>query len=303
MKKSEKYSCNLVSVLFLASVHILSIGAFLPINFSWSAVWLFLFLYWLTASVGVCLGFHRLLTHRSLVLPRYLERIVVLCGVLACENGPVKWVAQHRMHHKCSDTEQDPHNARKGFWWAHVGWMCYTHDEFDDTETIKKQAADIFEDPFFHALNHPIIIIGIQVLLGLFLLSIGGWSWVFWGIFLRLVAVWHATWLVNSAAHYFEYQNFDTKDLSTNCWWVGLLACGEGWHNNHHRFPRSARHGLLSHEIDATWYFILFLESIGIANSIKAMRYSSCFGDFYKDPWREDPRSEEEIKKLKSFSM
>lgn len=299
VENSEKYSFNPVSITFLALVHILAIGAFLPANFSWSAVCLFLFLYWLTASVGICLGFHRLLTHRSFALPRPIECLVVLCGVLACENGPIKWVAQHRMHHRGSDTEQDPHNARKGFWWAHFGWMCYTHDEFDNPEIIKKQASDIYENAFFRALNHPMIIIGIQVLLGLLLLSIGGWPWIFWGIFLRLVVVWHATWLVNSAAHQFGYKNFELPkpDRSTNCWWVGLLAFGEGWHNNHHRFPRSARHGLLPSEIDMTWYVILFLKSIGIARNIKAMEYISCFDAFFPDPWHEDPRSDEEIKR------
>ncbi|MBI5004809.1 MAG: fatty acid desaturase [Candidatus Lloydbacteria bacterium] len=275
VQDNEKYSLNLFSLTFLVLIHILAIGAFLPENFSWGAVWLFFFLYWLTASVGICLGFHRLLTHRSLVLPRYLERLVVLCGVLACENGPVKWVAQHRMHHKGSDTIKDPHNAGKGFWWAHFGWMCYRHEEFDHSEVIEKSAADIYEDAFFRALDHPMVVIGIQALLGEILLSIGGWPWVFWGIFLRLVVVWHATWLVNSAAHYFGYQNFDTGDLSTNCWWVGLLAWGEGWHNNHHALPRSARHGLRWFEIDMTWWLICILKKWRIATRVHTARLAS----------------------------
>ena len=274
MKDKEKYSFNPISTVFLVMVHIAAIGAFLPENFSWSAVWLCLFLYWLTASVGICFGFHRLLAHRSCDVPIIVEWLIIFCGVLACEGTPRKWIANHRLHHKASDTDGDPHNASKGFWWAHFGWMCYTHNEFDNPNIIKKLARDICEGKFFHPFNNQAFIIAIQIMFGLFLFSIGGLPWVFWGIFLRLVIVWHATWLVNSAAHYFGYKNFELMepDRSTNCWWVGLLAFGEGWHNNHHALPRSARHGLRWFEIDMTWWLIKFLEKIGIVTHVHASR-------------------------------
>jgi len=269
------YEFNLISTSFLVFVHIAAIGAFLPSNFSWNAVWLFVFLYWLTASVGICFGFHRLLAHRSCGVPLVVEWLIIFCGILACEGTPKKWIAHHRLHHSFSDTEKDPHNASKGFWWAHFKWMCYDNKKFDSVENIDKLAADICEKKLFRQFNNFSVIIGIQVVLGLLLFIIGGWSFVFWGIFLRLVIVWHATWLVNSAAHYFGYKNYDLPkpDRSTNCWWVGLLAFGEGWHNNHHKYARSARHGLRWFEIDMTWYFILLLRYIGLAKNINEARY------------------------------
>ncbi|MBI2046490.1 MAG: fatty acid desaturase [Parcubacteria group bacterium] len=276
MQNKESYTFNPISTAFLAFTHIAAIGAFLPENFSWSAVWLCMFLYWLTASVGVCFGFHRLLSHRAFKIPLALELFVVCCGALACEGTPRKWIAHHRLHHRFSDTQKDPHNASQGFWWAHIGWMCFNHKDADNPVKIKELAYDICTGTFFRPFNNFLFIIWMQIAIGLILFLIGGWPWVFWGVFLRLVIVWHATWLVNSAAHYFGYKTYDLPepDRSTNCWWVGLLAWGEGWHNNHHKCPSSARHGWKWFEIDMTWWFIRFLEIAGIATQVKAVRPS-----------------------------
>ena len=268
---NPKLTLNKGIVSYFIIVHLIALLAFTPFGFSWSAVAVMLFFHWLTASIGICLGFHRFLTHRGLDLPQWLAYIVVTCGALACQNGPIKWVAQHRMHHAGSDTEKDPHSAKKSLWWAHMGWMLYFHPVFDNEDVLRNYTKDFSDDKYYNFLEDHFI--SIQVALGLVLLAIGGLPWVIWGIFLRLVFVYHCTWFVNSAAHAFGYKTLKLEnDLSTNCWWVGLLAFGEGWHNNHHAFPKSARHGLRPWEIDITWMAISVLKKIGLAKNIKVAK-------------------------------
>lgn len=265
------YTLNKQTTFFLVFLHLGALLAFAPFAFSWGAVGLMLVLHWMTASLGICLGYHRYLTHKGMDLPRWLGYFLVFCGALACQNGPLKWVAQHRLHHAGSDTERDPHSAKKGFWWAHFGWLLYRHSEFDDVKFLRNYVKDISEDKFFLFLEKYFLLI--QVAFGFLLLAAGGLPFLIWGLFVRVVLVYHSTWFVNSAAHWFGYTNFELKDdLSTNCWWVGLIAYGEGWHNNHHAFPKSARHGLRPWEIDLTWMFILLLKKLGLAKNIKVAK-------------------------------
>jgi len=255
-------------VWYFVIIHLVALLGFFPFAFSWSAVALMLVLNWMTASLGICLGFHRYLTHRSFELPKWLGYIFVFIGSLALENGPIKWVALHRLHHSNSDTDADPHSARKGFWWAHIGWMTYHNSEYDNPFKLRQYAKDLVEDPFYLFLDK--YHIRIQVAVALIFYAIGGLPWLIWGTFIRLVLVYHQTWLVNSAAHKFGYKNVKLEqDLSTNCWWVGLLAFGEGWHNNHHAFPKSARHGLRPWEFDATWQVIRLLKALGLAKNVQ----------------------------------
>ncbi len=268
------------TVAFFVFLHIGALLALFPFAFSWGAVAVMLVLNWMTASLGICLGYHRYLTHRSFDLPKGWGYFFVFLGALSCENGPIKWVGQHRMHHASSDTEKDPHNADKGFWWSHMGWMLNTHPEHDDPNKIRDFTKDFCDDKFYQFLDNHFI--KIQVALGLVLFAIGGIPWVVWGIFLRLVLVYHQTWFVNSASHMFGYHNFKLKDdLSTNCWWVGLLAWGEGWHNNHHAFPKSARHGLRPWEIDLTWMVICLLSKLGLATNIQYARLKPRTSDYF----------------------
>ncbi len=267
---NKKYTLSKENVVFFTLLHVGALLTLVPSLFSWSGVFLMLFLYWLTASLGICLGFHRYLTHKSFDLPRWVAYPMVFFGTLACENGPITWVGHHRMHHASSDTDKDPHNARRGFWWSHFGWLVYIHPDVDDQEKIRNITADISHDKFYQFLEKNFMLI--QVAFGLTLLAIGGLPWVIWGVFARLVLVYHVTWLVNSAAHKWGYCNFELEqDLSTNCWWVGLLAMGEGWHNNHHAFPRSARHGLRPWEFDITWVSICILKKLGLATNVKVV--------------------------------
>ena len=263
MKKNKK------TIGFFVFLHLGALLALLPSTFCWSAVSLMLFMYWLTASVGICLGFHRYLTHRSMMMPRWLNYFVVFCGTLACQNGPLKWVAQHRMHHQGTDTRDDPHDASQGFLWSHIGWMFYDRHKFDNETRLRKYTKDINNNKFYQFLDKHFI--DIQVQLGIIFYLIGGISWVVWGIFVRLVLVYHITWLVNSACHMFGYTNYKIKgDNSTNCWWSALLSFGEGWHNNHHYNAKRYTTKVNWYELDATGLLIWSLSKLGI---IKILKY------------------------------
>ncbi len=258
---------HIVTGVALASFHVAACLAFFPQFFSWSAVAVCFTLYFITGCLGVTLGFHRLLTHRSLRVPRALEYFLAICGTLALEGGPIEWISTHRAHHKYSDTPMDPHDVHKGFWWSHCVWLVAPNPARLTDEEEQHFGHDLASDPFYRFLERAMIPMQIALALGLFL--VGGWSWLIWGGFVRLVLVYHITWFVNSAAHDSGYQTYDAKDLSTNNWWVAFLAWGEGWHNNHHAFPFSARHGLKWYEFDFTWLTINFLKHLGIARDIK----------------------------------
>lgn len=258
---------KVVTLIALVLFHIGALLAFLPQFFSWSAIAVCLSLYFITGCIGITLGFHRMLTHRSLRMPRVLECIVATCGTLALQGGPIEWISTHRAHHKYSDTPMDPHDANRGFFWSHFGWLVLSNPARLTDEEERRFAHDFASDPFYRFLE--IGMVPIQIALGIGLFLGGGWSWVIWGIFVRLVLVYHITWFVNSASHDMGYQTYESKDLSTNNWWVAFLAWGEGWHNNHHAFPFSARHGLKWYEFDFTWLMISTLARIGLVSDVK----------------------------------
>jgi fatty-acid desaturase len=262
---------NWLNVAYFAGIHA---GALLaPWTFSWSALGVFFFLYWLSASVGICLTYHRLLTHRGFRVPKPLEYLFTVFGNLASEGGAISWVGMHRMHHTLSDRPgKDLHTPKDGFWWSHLGWIVCDFD-FNRREMEAQYAPELAADPVHRVLNELHVVP--NILLGLALYAWGGWSFVVWGMFLRLVVVLHGTWFVNSAAHTFGYRTYDTPEGSTNCWWVGLVAWGEGWHNNHHAFQRSARHGHEWWEVDATWAVIRGLRALGLARDVQLLPKSA----------------------------
>lgn len=249
---------------FIIFVHLGALFAFLPSMFSWKAVLLALMLHWLTAGIGITLGWHRLVSHRSFQVPKWLEYFLVFCGTLSMQGGPIWWVGLHRHHHLYSDQPNDHHDSRKGFWWSHIEWMFR---EVPAEAEIPRFTKDIADDPVYQFLDK--YFLPIQVVLAIVLYLWGGWPFVIWGIFVRLVTVYHTTWLVNSATHTFGYRTFETTDHSMNCWWVALLTFGEGWHNNHHAYQYSARHGLQWWELDLTWLTIRFLQVLGLATKVR----------------------------------
>src|SRR5712692_8780005 len=250
-----------VKVVFIVALHIGAVAAFW--HTTWAAVGVCLLIHWICGALGICVGYHRLLTHRSFKCPRAVEYTLALLGSLSIEGGPIDWVAHHRQHHQYPDQHGDPHSARQGFWWSHVFWMFWTSSPQAWQEIRQRYAPDLLRVPFYRVLGRMYLWLALG--LAVLLYAIGGWPFVFWGMFVRMVLTYHTTWLVNSASHSFGYRNFANPDLSTNCWWVALLAYGEGWHNNHHAFPTSARHGLKAWEFDPAYLFIRLLSAVGLA--------------------------------------
>lgn len=255
---------SLVLVLF----HIGAIAALFM--FSWRNLLISMALYWMTVGWGISLGYHRLHTHRSYKCPLWMEYFFAVCGALTLEGGPIFWVATHRIHHQKSDQPGDPHSPHDGAWWAHMGWILFGETNHNNTRMMSKYAPDLAKHKFYIWLNNYHWVP--MVALGVILLAIGGWPLMFWGIFLRVTVGLHATWLVNSATHMWGNRRFATKDDSRNSWWVALLTFGEGWHNNHHAHPTSARHGLAWYEFDISWITLTILKSLGIAKQIRVVK-------------------------------
>jgi stearoyl-CoA desaturase (delta-9 desaturase) len=260
-------------VSFMLAVHLIALLAFVPALFTWTGLILTAFFCWVSAGLGITLCFHRLLTHRSFRTPKWFEYLITTFACLALQGGPVTWVGMHRLHHKFSDSDRDPHTPKHGFTWAHMLWML--HHSVDD-QNARDAAKDLLRDPFISRLDR--IFWLPQVLLTLVLFTAGylyagpivGLSWIVWAVAVRTVLVFHFTWFVNSAAHTWGYQNYrETGEHSTNLWWVALLSFGEGWHNNHHAHPRSAAHGLRWFELDLTYLTIRLLSCLGLARDIK----------------------------------
>ncbi len=259
-------------ILGIGVMHLVALGALFPSLFSWSGLVLAIVLSWLTGGIGITLCYHRLLTHRSFKTPKWFEYLLTICGCLAWQGGPVTWVGVHRLHHKHSDSDHDPHSPQHGFTWAHILWTL--HDRIEGING-KDAAKDLLRDPGLRLLDRyfwapQFVLTALLMYVGWML---GGWqlavSWVVWAIALRTVAVFHITWFVNSAAHTWGYQNYkNTGEHSTNLWWVALLSFGEGWHNNHHAIPRSAAHGLRWFEFDMTYWTIRVLSWVGLAKQI-----------------------------------
>src|SRR5580658_3661614 len=263
-----KNEVNWITATFMILFHIGAVAALF--FFSWKAVLITVVLWWVSTSLGIGICYHRLLTHRGFKTSKWLEYVLTVFATLSLEGGPIFWVATHRIHHRFSDQDGDPHSPRDGKWWSHMGWILMGKSMHHDTTTLARYVPDLAKDKFhvwitkFHYV--PIITLGV------ILLAIGGLPLMMWGIFVRTVVGLHATWLVNSATHSWGTRRFTTRDLSTNSWWVALLTFGEGWHNNHHAHPVSARHGLRWYEIDMNWYGIWALKTLGLAWDVKRVK-------------------------------
>jgi stearoyl-CoA desaturase (Delta-9 desaturase) len=241
--------------------------------FNWHAASAAIFLYWMATGLGISMGYHRLLTHRSYKVPLALEYFFAVCGTLTLEGGPIFWVGTHRIHHQTSDRPGDPHSPRDGAWWAHVGWLLFGDAQHDNTLLMSKYAPDLGKNRFYVWLNdyHWVP----MMLLAALLFAIGGLPMLLWGICVRVVVGLHSTWLVNSVTHMWGSRRFATRDNSRNNWWVALITSGEGWHNNHHAHPTSARHGLAWYEFDLSWVQIKILKFFGLAKSIRIAKVNS----------------------------
>lgn len=253
------------AIIFFAFFHSLALLA--PWFFSWSALGVTLILHWFLGSIGICLGYHRLLSHRSFQVPKWLEYAIALVGAAAVQGGPIFWVAGHRLHHAhTEDVEKDPYSARKGFWWSHMLWLFYPKEEFFNPTLYRKYAPEMARDPFYLWLDKYYLLL--QIPLGVALYLLGGWSYIIWGMCVRSVLLWHSTWFINSVTHMWGYRTFETNDNSRNLWWAAIVTYGEGWHNNHHAYPHVAKAGWRWWEVDVTWWAIQLLRSLGLATKV-----------------------------------
>lgn len=262
--KPKSESINWSTLIFVIIFHLVAVTAFF--TFSWSNLAAGLLLWWIAGSLGIGIGYHRLLTHRGFKAPKWLEYTLSVLGTLALQSGPLSWVTTHRIHHAFTDTDKDPHSPRNGAYWSHIGWIFRGTAQLQSWATTQRYCPDFANDRFHQFLNKYYYVSTIIVAAGLF--AIGGWSMVAWAVFLRTVVGWHFTWLVNSATHLWGTRRFETRDDSRNNALVAAVTWGEGWHNNHHAHPRSAKHGLAWYEFDINWIEIRILEKLGLVSNV-----------------------------------
>lgn len=273
------------NVILIGGYHLAALAAFLPIYFSWSGLLLAVVGAQITGVLGINLCYHRLLTHRGFRCPKWLEHIFVVMAILCLQDTPARWVAVHRRHHQYADEQPDPHSPLANFFWAHMGWLFVKHPELSRLGIYDRYAKDILRDPFYVRLERNLLQLKINaaqlpILFGLGLaveLYAGGTlaeaarygvSIMLFGAFVRTVIVWHQTWAVNSITHIWGYRTYETDEDSRNNLLVGILANGEGWHNNHHAQPRAARHGHFWWEIDTTFMALRVLMRLGLARDV-----------------------------------
>ncbi|MCU1344595.1 MAG: Delta-9 acyl-phospholipid desaturase, partial [Acidimicrobiia bacterium] len=241
---------------------------FLPLlaiftGISRTAITLFIVTY-VVRLVSITAGYHRYFAHRSYRLARAPQFLLAAVGLTAVQKGPLWWASHHRNHHRYADTERDPHSPQKGFWWSHAGWI--TSGQYGNTKDYSG-IEDFARYPELRWLNEHDWIGGWA--LGLACLLIGGWSGLVVGFFASTVVLWHVTFAINSFAHLFGDRRYATTDTSRNGMLLALLTFGEGWHNNHHHYPRCARQGLRWWEIDITYMLLRLGRLVGIVHDIR----------------------------------
>lgn len=237
---------------------------------------------YLVTAIGITVGYHRLLTHRSFITLKPVEYMFAILGSMAVQGPPLAWVADHRKHHAHTDVEGDPHSPHvghgegvmsvwKGLWHAHTGWLFSEQGRAD----WRRYAPDLYEDRGMRIISRSF---GLLVLASLLIptaagaLVTGTWqgalTGLLWGGFVRIFFVHHVTWSVNSVCHFLGSRRFNVDDHSTNVFWLAIPSLGESWHHNHHAFPRSASHGLKRREIDPSALIISGMEKVGLARNV-----------------------------------
>ncbi len=272
-------------VTIFVLVHLTLLLAVVPWLFTWTGLIMVFAGNYVFCSVGIGLCYHRTLAHRGLVMPKWLEHTFAVLGVCSLMESPARWVAVHRMHHHHSDQQPDPHSPLAGFFWGHAGWLMTDNASLNTIELYDTYARDIMRDPFYFRLEryslwawiyvaHAVLFLLVGMLIGTMMHGYWngglqlGLSFLLWGVIYRTIYTWHITWAVNSASHRWGYRNYQTRDNSRNNWLVAVATNGEGWHNNHHAYPRCTAHGHRWWELDVTYRTIQLLKWLGLARAV-----------------------------------
>ncbi len=263
---NKKFPLSKVNASVFGAFHVVAaIELFSP---TWDRVLLTLCYAFISGCLGVTMTYHRFLTHGGFKTYRFLERFFALCGCLGLQGPPGKWVATHWKHHMFAEKSGlDPHTPNDGGWWAHMAWLLYPDPKLKHEDEMKRYAPYLFKQQFYRTLQK--IFWVPSTVWGLTCLYFGGMHAVGWGLAIPVVFGWHFTWLINSGTHMWGSRRFETDDDSRNSWWIALFTFGEGWHNNHHANPVSARHGAVWWEIDPTYYTIKTLQFFGLVWDVK----------------------------------
>ena len=240
------------------AVHAIAIAGVVALGWSWKGVALAVALYYVR-MFGVTGGYHRYFSHKTYKTSRAFQFILALLATSTSQKGVIWWAAHHRLHHRKSDLTGDVHSAKiDGFWWSHVGWIL--SDKYEDTD--EHQVKDLLKYPELRWLDKYFLVP--PTVLGVVLFLIGGWWALVWGLFVSTSLLWHGTFTINSLTHMIGNRRYKTTDNSKNHWLLALVTMGEGWHNNHHYYPRSTRQGFFWWEVDATYYVIRLLQALHI---------------------------------------
>jgi stearoyl-CoA desaturase (delta-9 desaturase) len=283
--QGSRHALDWVNIVGIAFYHLVALLALLPWFFSWTGVIVFLVATYLVCTVGINVFYHRFLTHKGFQCQKWVEYAMAIMAVWSFQDTPARWVAIHRRHHEHADDEPDPHTPFVSFVWAHVGWMLVKNPEYARNGVFARYAKDVLRDPFYRWLESGLPYFGLIYLQWVlfFVVPFGidwlagasaaeaaqlGSSVLVWGVFVRTVLNLHNTWAVNSVTHLWGYRNYETDENSRNNFVVGYTSMGEGWHNNHHADPRSARHGHRWWELDVTYWTIRLLGLLGLATDI-----------------------------------
>jgi fatty-acid desaturase len=272
--------------------HLLALLAFVPWLFSWTGVVLVFVGNYVFGGLGINVGYHRLLSHHGFKCPKWLEHTLAVLGACCLQDSPSRWVAIHRLHHQHTDKRPDPHSPLVSYAWSWMGWLVFKNRFLRKRSTLAKYTRDLSDDPFYARLHRGRLWLYVYAAHAVLFLAAGylaGWlktgnperalqfglSVLVWGVIVRTVFVWHVTWTANAVAHRWGYRNYETGDNSRNNWIISLVTNGEGWHNNHHADPRSARHGHRWWEIDMIYATIALFRMVGLASDVVAPHAST----------------------------
>jgi stearoyl-CoA desaturase (delta-9 desaturase) len=274
----------LVSLPFYA-VHVTAVVGVALMGFSWKGVALALALYYVR-MFGVTGGYHRYFSHRTYRTSRAFQFVLALLAQSSIQKGALWWAAHHRDHHKYSDTPKDPHSYRDyGFWYSHVGWILSSETE----ETDYSRISDLARYPELRWLNKWHAVPGVVLAVALFF--IGGWQALLWGFFVSTTLLWHGTFTINSLSHIWGKRRYTTTDDSKNNPVLAIVTMGEGWHNNHHYYPRSVRQGFRWWQIDMTYYVLRALALVGIVWDLHVPSQKVIDGDLAPAPAKKPARA------------